>query len=93
MVAEFPALFIKSAAPALCYPHENLHLENAGGLDGGPNVPWFDELSHGEESAEKDTETADDDVRDAEEGVPTAHDCARREQDGFGAVVDVDRKV
>jgi hypothetical protein len=40
----------------------------------GELIPWFDEMGYGEDGPEEDTEAANDDVGDAEEGVLAAHD-------------------
>lgn len=50
-------------------------------------------MGEGEDGAEKDADAAYDDVSDAKERVPPAHDCACRDDDGLGAFVLVRREV
>jgi len=40
-----------------------------------------------EDSSEQNAETADDNVRDTEERVPTTHDGPRRDQNRLGAAI------
>jgi len=42
----------------------------------------------GEQSAEEDANTSNDNIGNAKERVPAAHDGASTDEDGLGAVVD-----
>lgn len=49
------------------------------------NLPRLDHVRDGEDGAEENADSADDDVCDTEERVLTSHDGSSRDQDGLGA--------
>lgn len=55
--------------------------------------PGTDEMSDGKDGAEKNADTADDDVCDTEEGVTTSHDGTGADDDRLGALVLVRREM
>lgn len=52
------------------------------------DVPWFDEMRYGENSAEHDADSSDNDIGDPKERIPTADDGACRYNYGFGTAVN-----
>ena len=52
------------------------------------DVPRLDEMCGGEERAQDDAESADDDVGNAEERVAAAHDGPRGDDERLGAAID-----
>jgi len=55
--------------------------------------PWFDKMGYCENGSEEDTETTDDNIGDAEEGILAAHDSAGGYDYGLCAAVFYNREV
>ena len=54
------------------------------------NSPWLDDVSSGEDSTKQDAHAANDNIRNAEEGILAAHDGARADKDLLCAAEDGD---
>lgn len=50
-------------------------------------------MGDSENGAEQNADTTNDDIGDAEEGVATAHDGTRSDDDGLGALVKSRREI
>lgn len=59
----------------------------------GDNIPGPDQVSCGEQGTKDNADTSDHDVCNAEERIAATHDGASTQEDGFCAVIDVDREV
>ena len=57
------------------------------------NLPWFNQVSNGEDDTKDNADTANDDIGDAEEGISSTHDGSRRDKNGLGASIDRDWEV
>jgi hypothetical protein len=44
-------------------------------------IPWLDQMRNCEDGAEENAHATDDDVSNAKEGIPSAHDGAGRDDD------------
>ena len=84
MVAEFPALLRLRSATVYSFVFgltDRIAVESriwsaqASGI-----LPWLDQLRNGEHGAEQNAEAADDNVSDAKERVPAAHDGVGRQE-------------
>lgn len=64
-----------------CGRRVSYYNQHAGSITDEGDVPWFDQMCNGEDDAENDAKTANDDVCDAEEGVLAAHDRSGGDED------------